>query len=188
MCTYVYVKITSIAGKRSIKNGLTPVTSVVEIREGGHGAQIENTNENQRFRMSWKIGGIIKHSRCSKQTGPRAGLLLSAFNTATKSQVILPVWAPRRSPANFRPDLRLLTNGEEISLGTSVCTNSQPGVSFEVPDSRSVITLLPCSQTHHGHHILLLHWKYILDSEVGWYISTCQAEPHRQLTANRNCQ
>lgn len=74
MCTYCLCEITSIAGKRSIKNGLTPVMSVVGIRNGERRAQTENTNENQRFRLSWKMWGIIKHICCSKQTGPRAGL------------------------------------------------------------------------------------------------------------------
>lgn len=53
MCTYCLCEnIISIAGKRSIKNGLTPVMSVVEIRNGERRAQTENTNENQRFRLS----------------------------------------------------------------------------------------------------------------------------------------
>lgn len=73
-------------------------------------------------------GGVIKRIRCSKQTGPRAGLLLSPFNAATKSQRTFDLIC-------------------ELSPGTSGRTNSQPGVSFEVHDSGSVVTLLLCSQT-----------------------------------------
>lgn len=101
----VYVKIKSTAGKCSIKNGLTLVMSVVETHDGGSRAQIENTNENQRFRMSWKMRGITKHICCSNLTGPRVGLLLSTFNTATKSQVILPVLTWFSSPDKWRGNL-----------------------------------------------------------------------------------